>query len=197
MKKTLMIMLALVLVIAMSVSATLAYLTDNATVTNTFTVGDVQIDLDETKVDVYGVKDATATAPVKTNTYKLIPGHSYLKDPTVHVKTGSEECWLFVKVVNGLGANEITKSTDDHKTIADQMAANGWTLVPGTEVYAHSTKHVAGENVAVFTEFTVAGDATLSEYGDIVVTAYAIQADGFDTAAAAWTAAGAEAQENA
>ena len=77
--------------------------------------------LDETDVDVYGVQDGNTR--VVANTYKLIPGHTYVKDPIVHVTAGSEECYVFVKVVDEIAAIE------DATTIADQMTAKGWTKI--------------------------------------------------------------------
>lgn len=186
MKKTLTIILAFVLVIAMSVAGTVAYLTSWGTVTNTFTVGKVAITLDEAKVDTNG----TAVEPeerVDANSYKLIPGHTYTKDPTIHVNAESENCWLFVKVENGISAIE-----DPANTIASQMADKGWTLVTGSDnIYAYNATVAAGADVSVFDSFKIAGDANVSTYtsASIVVTAYAIQADGFTTAQAAWDAA--------
>lgn len=185
MKKTLTVILALVLVVVMSVAGTVAYLTSQDTVTNTFTVGKVEITLDETDVDVYGAKDGETR--VTANTYKLIPGHSYIKDPVVHVAADSENCWLFVKVENGLSAIE-----DSTATIAAQLAAKGWALVDGTtNIYAYRTTVSANTNVPVFDSFKLAGTADVAGYANakIVVTAYAIQADSFDTAAAALEAA--------
>lgn len=180
MKKKLMTVLALVLVIALSVAGTYAYLTSTAKVVNTFTVGNVAITLDEAKVDAYGVADANA-ARVNGNTYKLIPGHTYTKDPTIHVDANSEDCWLFVKVANGLG-NAATINMKD-----------GWTLVEGTtDTYAYKTVVSGGKNVVVFEEFTFASTADPDAYGkaDITVTACAVQADGFNSAEAAYTGAG-------
>lgn len=189
MKKTLTVIIALVLVVVMSVAGTVAYLTSQVTVTNAFTVGNVTITMDEAKVDVYGVKDGDTR--VTTNTYRLIPGHTYIKDPVVHVDADSENCWLFVKVENGISGLEATGTT----TIAAQLAANGWTPISeGSNIYAYSriaTK--ADADVPVFGSFTIAGNATLPANGtglDVVVTAYAIQADSFGTAAQAWAAAG-------
>ena len=87
MKKTLTVVIALVLVVVMSVAGTVAYLTSTKTVTNTFTVGKVEITLDETDVDVYGSKDGETR--VAENTYKLIPGHTYTKDAE-HVSYGHQ-----------------------------------------------------------------------------------------------------------
>ena len=205
MKKTLTVLLALVLVIAMSVAGTMAYLTDKATVTNTFTVGNVQITLDEAKVTPDG-KPVDPAERTDANSYKLLPGHTYTKDPMIHVDAASENCWLFVKVENGIAAIE-----DANKTIAAQMTANGWTLVENTtNIYKYKETVSGGANIPVFGEFAISnaviggmkpittdgagddGKLYLDEYKNakIVITAYAIQADGFSTAEAAWTTAG-------
>ena len=93
MKKKLTTVLAIVLVVALSVAGTYAYLTSKtATITNTFTVGKVNIDLKETfntDADGDGTKDCWKM--------QLIPGTSAVKDPTVTVKADSEKCYLFVK----------------------------------------------------------------------------------------------------
>lgn len=187
MKKTLTIILAFVLVIAMSVAGTVAYLTSQDSVTNTFTVGKVAITLDEAKVDANGAA-VTPEERVKANSYKLIPGHAYTKDPIIHVDASSEKCWLFVKVENGISAIE-----DSENTIAAQLADNGWSAVTGAaDVYAYNQIVAGGTDVDVFGSFKIAGNAAVADYADakVVVTAYAVQADGFNTAAAAWTASG-------
>ena len=195
MKKTLTVLLALVLVIAMSVAGTMAYLTSTDSVTNTFTVGNVTITLDETDVDKYGV--AIPDVPrTDANEYRLIPGHSYTKDPIIHVDSLSEDCYLFVKVVNGI------KNYEAATTIADQMTAKDWKVVDadkGIYVYAQGTADktavAAGSNVTVFESFKIDGNAKLPADGtdlDVVVTAYAVQADGFKdkTPATIWGDAG-------
>ena len=190
-----------VLLVAASVMGTLAYLTaPTGTVTNTFSVGNVSFDtvnngLDEADVDVYGVKETvsdgeggTKDAPrVTANTYKLIPGHSYTKDPTVHIGADSEDAWLFVKVENGISEIEATGTT----TIAAQMTAKGWTLVTGTtNVYAYKETVSAGDDIVVFESFKLATDADVEGYenAEITIQAGIVQAEGFTTAAAAWTA---------
>lgn len=206
--KALALALCAVLLVVSTVFVTMAYLTSKTdVVTNTFTVGKVTITLDEARVDAYGNpvdKDGNRVyledAPRQTaNVYKLIPGHEYTKDPTIHVANDSENCWLFVTVKNGL----LNAEDASGNTIAKQMAARGWekvtgATVDGTDVYAYATKQAAGANVVVFDTFKIAGTTDVSKYekAEIVVTAYAIQADGFDTPAAAWTVAGAEAKAN-
>ena len=192
--KALALALCAVLLVVTTVFVTMAFLTSKDTVTNTFTLGKVTITLDEADVNNDGTYVSNKDARVDANEYKLIPGHTYIKDPTIHVADDSEECWLFVKVENGLANAEAEGAT----SIASQMAAKGWAKVEGTDVYAYATKQAAGADVVVFDNFKIAGttDVSLYETAEIVVTAYAIQADGFATAAAAWADAGAEAQAN-
>ena len=195
-KKVLVTVLCAVLLVVGSVLGTMANLTKTTdTATNTFTVGNVTITLDEAKVDVNGVAIPNADR-VTGNEYKLIPGHTYLKDPTIHVDANSEDCWLFVKVENGISGIEATGGNET--PIASQMVANGWTSVTGeTNVYAYRSKVNAGDNIAVFGGFKIASNADTSTYvnqdgkvtATIKVTGYAVQADGFTTAADAWAAA--------
>lgn len=188
MRRMLLLAACALLLVTLSVGATMAYLTSTTnTVRNTFTVGKVEIELDEAKVTALGVQDGDSR--VQANTYKLLPGRTYLKDPTVHVGDESENCWLFVKVVNEIAAIE------GATTIADQMTANGWTAVAGTEnVYAYEAAASAGADVVVFESFTVAAEATEADLEGcdekaVTIIAYAVQADNFTTAAAAWAAA--------
>lgn len=193
--KTLAVAMCAVLLVAGSIAGTMAYLTSTAAVSNTFTAGKVKITLDEAKVDEYGVK--VGDTRVLTNEYKLVPGREYSKDPTIHVEAGSEPCYLFVKVENGIadieGANSVNSqmSTD-----------NTWTSVNGSPTIFYYKSIVDASNsqtdidIKVFETFTIATNADVSKYGDgglyenaeIVVTAYAVQKDGFDTAQAAWNA---------
>lgn len=91
--KIMLLALCMAALIAVSVLGTMAYLTAEDTVTNTFTVGKVAITLDEAKVNDAGVA-VTPAERVKANSYKLMPGHSYIKDPTVTVKAGSEKAYI-------------------------------------------------------------------------------------------------------
>ena len=53
-KKILVLVMSACLLVAVTIGATVAYLTDDDTVTNTFTVGNVQITLDEADVYEFG-----------------------------------------------------------------------------------------------------------------------------------------------
>lgn len=104
--KALLLTLCAVLLVAASVLGTMAYLTSTDTVTNTFTVGKVEIKLDETDV-------TNQTGPrVQANSYKLMPGTTYTKDPTVTVKAGSEESYVRMKVTFNNAKEIIALCTD-------------------------------------------------------------------------------------
>ena len=131
--KALVLALCAVLLVVTTVFVTMAFLTSEDSVQNTFTVGEVTISLDELDVDDSDNDDST-TDRDKANEYKLIPGKTYTKDPTIHVGAKSEPCYLFVKVENGL----VNAEADGNTTIAEQMKSNGWTLVDGqTNIYVY------------------------------------------------------------
>lgn len=186
--KALMLVLCAVLLVTASVLGTMAYLTSTEKVVNTFTVGKVAITLDEAKVNA----DGTAVTPaerVKENAYHLLPGHGYTKDPTVHVQANSEDSFIFVKVENGIANYE------DRPTIAEQIAARGWTPLTGVAnvYYKAYTKSAEITDLPVFGNFTIANHANAADGWNnfsaetkVTVTAYAVQQDGFASAAAAW-----------
>ena len=209
--KALLLSLCAVLLVAASVLGTMAYLTSQDAVTNTFSVGSVAITMDESDVDnsTEGENDRD-----KANNYKLLPGHQYTKDPIIHVASTSENCYLFVIVKNEIAAIESDAAGD--KTVAAQIVENGWNEVGTTAdgtlyVYGAVTDPTAvagGANKTVFTTFKIDGDKVvnvsdgktvpegkfdLSGYAGktIIVTAYAVQGDGFedDAAAAIWNTA--------
>lgn len=170
-KKTLALVLALTLLVAGVVGGTLAWLTDQtAEVKNTFTVGDINIGLTETTAD-----------------YKMVPGNTIAKDPTVTVKANSEACWLFVKV---------TESTD-LKDFITYAIAEGWTALPGVDgvYYREVPASVADQTFSVLAgdAVTVKSDVTRTmletaktDAPTLTFKAYAIQKDHFATADAAW-----------
>lgn len=193
-KKVLALVLCAALLVAGSVAATLAYLTSKTeVVTNTFSVGNVEITLDESVVDEYGNlevdEDGNPTGATTSdgNEYKLIPGHTYVKDPVVHVTEKSEQCYVFVKVVDGLTAIQ------DATTIENQMIANGWKKLDGVEnVWYYKDivdARTAQQDLPVFQSFKLKGDAEVEDYANATITvqAYAAQADGL-TVTTAWEA---------
>lgn len=108
--KALLMTLCAVLLVAASVLGTMAYLTSTDEVENTFTVGNVKITLDEAKVNADGT--LSGNERVKGNEYKLMPGHTYLKDPTVTVKAPSVDSYVRMKVTFNNAAAIIAFCTD-------------------------------------------------------------------------------------
>lgn len=179
MKKKLTTVLAIVLVVALSVAGTYAYLTSKtATITNTFTVGNVKIDLTET----------TGTE------YQLIPGKVHEKNPIVTVKGGSEKCYLFVKF------DEIG-SPADYLDYTSLLAAPAWTQGDGTDIPEEVWYRVVDKSATDTTFHLLAGDKvtirddvtnenmTAASGAKLAYTAYACQFEGM-TAAQAWAEVG-------
>lgn len=176
-KKVLLLMLCAVLLVGASVAVTVAYLTDQETVTNTFTVGKVDLDLKEYEVDPQtGLK--TNTVVPKLENLELVPGRTIQKNPFITVSSDSETCWLFIKVENNLGS-AVTINW-----------ASGWTEVEGHNgYYMYNATVDANTKVPVFESITVAAtetQATLDaiQTKNIIITAYAVQAAGIDQTAA-------------
>lgn len=109
--KALLLTLCAVLLVAASVLGTMAYLTSTAKVENTFTIGKVEIKLDEAKVTTDGIP-VEGAARVQANSYKLMPGNTYTKDPTVTVKAGSEDSYVRMKVTFNNATKIIALCTD-------------------------------------------------------------------------------------
>lgn len=89
---------AIVLCVAMLAIAvaggTLAYFTDTDAKTNTFTMGKVDIQLDEPNY-----------TPAEDGALKVFPGQTYPKDPTITINSDSEDCWLVATVTISKRAN--------------------------------------------------------------------------------------------
>lgn len=100
-RRILLLLACAVLLVSLSVGATLAYLTSTDEVENTFTVGDVKIKLDEAPVNKETGKakeDEERTTEGNTEV-RMVPGRLIDKDPTVTVEKGSEDCYVRVKVI--------------------------------------------------------------------------------------------------
>ena len=177
-KKTLALVLALTLIVVGVVSGTLAWLTAKSdTVVNTFTTSDIKVKLEET----------TGTE------YKMIPGYTISKDPKATVLSGSDECYLFVKL-------DKSANFDNYLTYG---IAEGWTKLEGVTDTVYYRKVVTADigkaySVLANDQVTVSGDITKEQMNAITdatlpkltITAYASQlyksADAKFTAAEAW-----------
>jgi predicted ribosomally synthesized peptide with SipW-like signal peptide len=189
------LLLCAILLVGASVAGTVAYLTSNDKVVNTFTVGKVIITLDEKDVDEDSYEDDNVTVDGvdrdKANAYTLIPGKKYEKDPVIHVDSTSESCWVFVKVINDIEKFEVGT------TISDQILANHWQPVDGFsnvyyQVYDADQTNPDTE-LEVFQGFTLSDEAqdiegwnSIDENTKITVIGYAVQYDAFNSAKDAW-----------
>ena len=165
--------LALVLVLGCALGGTVAWLVAKSDpVVNTFTYGDININLEETT----------------GSSYKIIPGVDIAKDPKVTVEADSEACWLFVKVdeVGTFVADKVTYSV-----------AGGWTALTGQPgvyyrevgaVTADTDFYVLKDNVVKVSDTLTKEDIKDIPTGPtLTFTAYAVQKDGIADAATAWS----------
>lgn len=202
--KAVALILAAGLVAGGTIGGTVAWLaTKSTSVVNTFTAGNIDIELNETKGTVSGSE----------NVFKMVPGTTIEKDPTVKFTSDSEACWLFVKVVESDGeSNLITTSIADATTYIKYSVDDSWKkLDSSTGVYY---KKLTEADAKTGVEYTILTDnivsvpdsvtkAMLDKVGtgdgevnpQLTFTAYAIQQTGFndsekteqENAADAWT----------
>lgn len=206
MKKTkvLLTLACAVLLVAASIMGTLAYLTSTDKVVNTFSVGNVQIKLDEAKANADGSLVENANR-VQANSYKLLPGHTYNKDPMVTVLSGSEESYIKMTVTVshcaeldaiGLELTDVFVGYDPANWLYQGNTKDAAANTRTYEFWYKETVAAPDADVALdalFDQVVVPGTITNAQLATlegltITVNAYAIQSDGFANAEAAWAA---------
>ena len=128
------LLLAMMLLVGGVIGGTVAWLVaTTAPVVNTFTVGNITLELKET----FNTENDSTHAGYDAWIGKLVPGQTLSKDPVVTVKAGSEGCWVFVEIEEYCGVEAYTfKDFVDYSVALKPDDANGWTLVEGkTNVY--------------------------------------------------------------
>lgn len=190
-KKVALTITSIALVAAMAIGGTLAWLTNQSeTVTNTFIAskGITALKLDESE---YKDGALVANSSVQANSYTMIPGETYPKDPKVTVTT-EVDSYVFVEVTAGNNVEEYL----------EYAIGDGWVKVNGTEnVYAQNVDKsdtsgtlyiLKGGDIGTNGQVTVkdADFTKITEGQDPTLTfkAYAIQTAGFGTIEEAWTA---------
>lgn len=194
-KKITAIALVVCLVAVAIVGGSLAYFTDTKEATNTFEVGNVDITLTEPNWDAALKEDAKAAT--------LIPGRVIAKDPTITVEATSQRAYTFMKVqLSADFVDLLTKYATAQKidltTEAGQKALiDAWfssTVKPKIMKLDLTDKYVIlgvlspkdpGDTVTYFDAVTVPADVDgnmIKANGvyKIYITAYAIQAEGFE-----------------
>ena len=164
------VVLSLMMVLVMAaVSGTVAWLTaTTGPVTNTFTVGDINITLTET------------TGP----SYHIVPGQDIDKDPKVTVTAGSEKCYVFVKIDE---ANWPTPTLENNTRKVNYTVDSAWKPVSGVSGVWYQTVDASSATtdqvlpVLAGNKVYVSGELTKTEVGNITTdptltfTAYACQ----------------------
>ena len=192
--KALAVVLCAILLVVATIMGTIAYLTSKTTVSNTFTAGKVAITLDEAKTDKYGEKQGDErVSGTPYNEYKLIPGHTYVKDAKITVSADSESCYLFVKLDSAFLA------------LCDVTMAADWTVLDNDNgLYYYYYPAANGNVVPAITSFTIKAELTAenlvefttAESKTVDIVAYAVQRDGFNSATEAWSATFGASQSN-
>lgn len=187
-KKITAIALVVCLVAVAVVGGSLAYFTDEEKATNTFTVGNVDITLTEPKWDV---EKAT-----------LIPGREIAKDPTITVKETSQRAYTFLKVQLSEDFMKLLQTYyGENYNFATNYAevVRDWIILPegyapkvmssdlsaGYVILGVLSPKDPGESVVYFEGVKIPADVDgdmidLDGTYEIYLTAYAIQAEGFE-----------------
>lgn len=168
-KKLLTMVLALVLIGAVGVGATLAYFTDNDSATNVVTMGHVNIELTEEEW-TYGEEGITG----------ITPGQEIPKDPTITLVDGSLDAYVRIKLeVTGFeGLNNAETYKED--VLKDLVLGEGWTKVGDYYYYAEKLTKNNASTTALFETVTIPVEWTndvANATFNILVSAEAIQAD--------------------
>lgn len=168
-KKLLTMVLALVLIGAVGVGATLAYFTDNDSATNVVTMGHVNIELTEEDW-TYGEEGITG----------VTPGQEIAKDPTITLVDGSLDAYVRIKLeVTGFDGVE-NADTYKAEVLEDLVLGEGWTKVGDYYYYAEKLTKDNASTTALFESVTIPYEWTnevANATFNILVSAEAIQAD--------------------
>lgn len=190
--KAVSLILAIVLIIGVSVGATLAWLTaESKSVTNTFVAGEIgSLELTETDSD---------------KQYVIVPGVAITKDPTVTYTPATDveknvDAYLFVKVEGGnwtLEEGKYVIKNAANKVVMDWTVDSAWTALNGADnvyymVVADETVTkdiISNDTINVSSEITKNDITTIAENAtNLKFTVYGIQKDGHADVNAAWTA---------
>lgn len=203
-KKIISICLAVCLIAIAVTGFSLAYFTDNDSKTNTFTVGNVDIELVEPTWE-RNPNYVASSDDANGGLTNVQPGVAYTKDPTVN-NIGANDAWIRVNVkltsASAFKAAAKEHGITDLSTVFGGHDESKWTRASITEdedadtitySYLFNEIVVPGASTgALFTTVTIPGAFTSAEMEaignfEIIITADAIQAAGFDTPAAAFT----------
>ncbi len=200
MNKKKVLIAAFVLALVLSIGGVLAYFSDSDTKTNTFTVGQVRISLNETAWDTTG----------QTAAGSVLPNQMIDKDPTIS-NTGNNAAYVFIKVSipkttviveadNGTGSTSSSQELFTLINSSDQPGVNsGWQLVSSDTTGANTNEYIYSYSTGgtmtslaknastnpLFNKIQFAnaqeGWGIEGQHYDVVVTGYAIQTENLTT----------------
>ena len=121
--KSALVLVAVILLTCGVIGGTMAWMYFETTpVNNTFTYGDIDLSLTETDTQIDKDKDKETNTYVFTETEgDKDDDNAITKDPIITVGTGSESCWLFVKIDESANFKDyfIYSLADGWKSLAD------------------------------------------------------------------------------
>jgi predicted ribosomally synthesized peptide with SipW-like signal peptide len=138
------IIIALALVTIMGIAGTSAYFTASDEAVNTWTVGKVEIDLEETEYDKYKEKE----------TKDITPNAELHKDPKA-INTGNNDAFVFMRVrmpkatVKVAGPDGAAPEAATLQELFEYQWNTGWTVINTQEIT---------ENNSVYQEYVLAYD---------------------------------------
>ena len=178
----------------------MAWMTDTSKVTNTFTVGKVDIEVEESD------SEDDPDVDRKNNSYHLIPGEVKVKDPTMTVKAASEESYVRM-IMKVEGWNAVAQVIDNNDLGSFFAFLGGWDqkdwrLIGTTQdgntmnfefrykepVAGLDAEGKAADKVlpALFTELRVPGSLSMEDLNSLeaagfkmIIEGHAIQSAGF------------------
>lgn len=201
-KKYLTLIFCVILISIFSVTATLSFFTDQESDVNVFTSGKVSITLDETEVDELGNK--ISDKRVLENDYHLMPGYTYLKDPTVTIKNGSNDSYVRILIkINNISELKSIYGEDFNPNSIYTDWGISWEYVnqkandDSSITYEYRYKEVVnglkGDNKLepIFKAFNIPAKTTIGQLEnledlEVVIIGQAIQKSGFSNADEAW-----------
>ena len=193
-KKTIAILMAAMLVCGGVAGATMAWLTDSTvTIRNTFTAGDVEIELTE--------KNPSGDGNLRYA--KKIPGSEIIKDPQVSVYGGSEPCYLFVKIEPSVNYSTFFGEFTEENVRIGKDEWQALSVDGVTNVYYRIVNPNNGQPLNENRDFYVLKDnkvqvskdvtkqdmetiKTSGSYPTLIFTAYAVQLENISSPAVAW-----------
>ena len=203
-KKLVVLLTALVLIFGLTIGGTVAWLaTATNPLENVFTTGDINITLTEPNYK-----------PNADGKFKFMPGDVFDKDPTVTVLAGSEPCYVRLFMVlrwtdaaDGWFGGKDAEDWFDFNTTDFRFVGSYIDDVTGeTKVNIYEIRYIANGGIvtadtddavlpALFTKISLPKELTGDKYASLAnskveILAQAVQSTGFNSADAAFAAAG-------